>query len=235
MTNHTSTHIRLINSAREQRLRMVAEQLRTREIVDERVLEAMSHVPRESFVPEDLIAEAYDDCPLPIGCSQTISQPFTVAFMCQALQLTGEEVVLEIGTGSGYGAAVLASLAKTVYTIERIPELAESAAKRLARLGYDNVHVRAGDGTLGWPDASPFEGIVVTAGGDTLPQPYVDQLALGGRIVIPLGTYPWGQAMYRFTKTAAGMDSENLGGFTFVPLIGKHGWSNKEVARTYWH
>lgn len=211
------------------RRRMVDEQFRAHGISDPRVLEAMSHVPREAFVPPDLRSAAYDDCPLPIGCDQTISQPFTVAFMTQALQLLGSEKVLEIGAGSGYGAAVLGILAAEVYTIERIPELADQARERLAQLGYENVVVITGDGTLGFPDQSPFDAIVVTAGAEALPQAYVDQLAIGGRIVVPIGGYRDSQIMYRFTRLPGELKVEHLGRFTFVPLIGKFGWCDSEA------
>jgi protein-L-isoaspartate(D-aspartate) O-methyltransferase len=208
----------------DQRSRMVEFQLRGGGISDERVLEAMSKVPREEFVPSDMLDCAYGDCPLPIGAGQTISQPFTVAFMCQALKLSGDERVLEVGTGSGYAAAVLSLLAKEVFTVERIGRLAERAKARLLQLHYDNVHVFTADGTLGLADQAPFDGIVVTAGAPELPAPYVTQLREGGRIVIPLGCAPFDQCMYRYTKHGEDLRRENLGGFAFVPLIGKHGW-----------
>lgn len=205
---------------------MVEHQLRRRGIADERVLQAMLSVPREEFVPAVQRNRAYDDCPLPIGFDQTISQPYTVAFQCAALKLAGDERVLELGTGCGYAAAVLSLLAKDVHTIERIPGLADQARRTLARLGYANVHVHTGDGTLGLPEAGPFDGIVATAGGTDLPEPLAEQLAPGGRIVIPLGESLYEQSMYRFTKRAGGEElaKENLGAFCFVPLIGKHGW-----------
>lgn len=206
------------------RQRMVQHQLRRRDIADERVLQAMGMVPREEFVSESERGNAYDDCPLPIGFGQTISQPYTVAFQCEALQLQGNERVLEVGTGSGYAAAVLSRLAKEVYTVERIPELAAQAGATLSRLGYANVHVFAADGTLGLPAHAPFDGIVVTAGGAELPKPFLEQLAMRGRIVIPIGKHLYGQAMYRFTKLPEELRAENLGGFAFVPLIGRYGW-----------
>lgn len=207
-----------------QRREMVEQQLRRRGLRDERVLQAMLTVPREEFVPAPLRESAYDDCALPIGQGQTISQPFTVAFMIEALQLRGDERVLEIGTGSGYAAAVLSLASGEVYTVERIPELAAAAAERLARLGYHNVHVKIGDGTLGLPEAAPFDGIIVTAGAPELPAPYREQLAPGGRIVIPIGDSPRSQLMYRYTKQNGTLTSECLGGFAFVPLVGRHGW-----------
>lgn len=212
------------NIFREARACMVAEQLERRKIKDKRVLHAMGTVPREEFVDEGLRKEAYDDNPLPIACGQTISQPFTVAFQCEALQLKPEDKVLEIGTGSGYCAAVLSLLSKEVYSVERIPELAAESAALLVRLKFSNVHVIAGDGTIGLPREAPFDAILVTAGGCSLPEPFVEQLAPGGRIVIPLGRTTSGQSMWRFTKLPDELKSENLGGFSFVPLIGEHGW-----------
>lgn len=211
----------------ELRRQMVDEQLREHGISDERVLEAMGRVPREEFVPADLRDAAYEDGPLPIGSGQTISQPFTVAIMCQALQLAGTEKVLEIGAGSGYGAAVLSLLADNVFTVERVPELAEGARARLARLGYDNVRVLTGDGTMGLPDEAPFDAIVVTAGAETLPDAYVRQLRPSGRIVIPIGEYRYNQTMYRFIRLDEELRVENLGGFAFVPLIGRYGWHER--------
>ncbi|MCA9014152.1 MAG: protein-L-isoaspartate(D-aspartate) O-methyltransferase [Planctomycetaceae bacterium] len=207
------------------RLKMVENQLRMRGICDPRVLEAMNRVPREEFVSPEQKPFAYHDCPLPIDCSQTISQPYTVAFMCEAAQLTGDERILEVGTGSGYGAAVLSLLAREVHTVERIPELAEQASERLTRLGYSNVHVYTSDGTLGVPEAAPFDAIIVTAGAETLPEPYVEQLKEGGRIIIPVGPEFMGQTMYRYTKIRGNLSQENLGAFAFVPLIGEYGWT----------
>jgi len=203
---------------------MVEAQLAAHGIADSRVLDAMGRVPREQFVLPEMRDAAYEDGPLPIGCGQTISQPFTVAFMCEALRLDGTEKVLEIGAGSGYSAAVLSLLAKSVFTIERVPELAEQARSRLAELGYDNVHVVTGDGTLGLSCEGPFDAIVVTAGAETLPDTYVQQLRMGGRIVIPIGEYRYNQEMYRFTRLDGDLRVESLGGFAFVPLIGKYGW-----------
>jgi protein-L-isoaspartate(D-aspartate) O-methyltransferase len=212
------------------RQRMVDYQLRRRGIRDPRVLWAMASVPREEFAPADRRDEAYDDGPLPIGFGQTISQPYTVAFMCEALQLRGGERVLEIGTGSGYGAAVLSLLAGEVYTVERIAELADEARRLLQRLGYSNVHVCIGDGTLGWPPGAPYDAIVVTAGGSGLPEAYLQQLADGGRIVIPLGSMPYSQNLYRFVRSGGELRVEDLGAFAFVPLVGQHGWSNDDAA-----
>ena len=202
---------------------MVQEQLLRRGIDDARVLAAMSQVPREKFVPAALRDEAYDDWPLPIGFGQTISQPLTVAFMLQALQLGGSEKVLEIGAGSGYAAAVLSRLAATVHTVERIAGLAREAQRRLKELGCDNVHVHIANGTLGLPEHAPFDAIVVTAGAASLPPPYEAQLAENGRIVIPIGEST-NQCMYRFTKRGGKLVALNLGEFAFVPLIGEYGW-----------
>lgn len=209
------------NSARQT---MVKNQLQPRDISDQRVLKAMSRVPREEFVLSEKKIFAYNDCALPIDCNQTISQPFTVAYMCEAAQLAGDENVLEVGSGSGYGAAVLSLLAREVHTIERIPELAQQASERLKRLGFSNVHVYSNDGTLGVTEAAPFDAIIVTAGAESLPAPYRKQLKEGGRIIIPIGTEHSGQTMYRFTLKNGELSQENLGAFTFVPLIGKYSW-----------
>jgi protein-L-isoaspartate(D-aspartate) O-methyltransferase len=213
----------------EQR-RLLVRSLAQKGILDQRVLAALERVPRERFVPANERALAYRDHALAIDCEQTISQPYTVAFMCEALDLKGNERVLEIGTGSGYNAAVLAELAVEVYSIERIPHLAESATSRLMELGYRNIHIRIGDGTLGWPEAAPFDAIIVTAGAKSLPEPYVEQLAEGGRIVIPVGHHDEGQTMCRFTKCRADLKRESLGLFRFVPLIGRHGWGHEATA-----
>jgi protein-L-isoaspartate(D-aspartate) O-methyltransferase len=200
------------------RHRMVVEQLERRGIHDQRVLEAMYRVPREEFVPEALRTESYDDLPQPIGFQQTISQPYTVAFMCQEARLTGTEKVLEIGTGSGYGAAVLSQLAHEVYTIERIEELYDAAWERLSRLGYSNVRVYHGDGTLGLAKEAPFDAIVVAAGAEQLPEAYMEQITDGGRIVIPIGSHGH-QQMYRISRCGEQWKQDRLGSFGFVPLV----------------
>ncbi len=205
---------------------MVEEQLRRRGIDDPRVLSAMQSVPREAFVSRGLQESAYDDGPLSIGHGQTISQPFVVAFMAQCLQLTGSQRVLEIGTGSGYGAAVLSPLAAVVHSVERIPLLANRAQVALSEAGYGNVHVHLGDGTLGLSEYAPFDAICVTAGAECLPPAYKQQLAAGGRIVIPLGCQPRSQTMHRFTRRGERWLDEELGGFAFVPLVGAHGWQD---------
>ncbi len=205
------------------RREMVEEQIRERGITDARVLEAMLSVPRHEFVPPEMVAQAYMDQPLPIGEGQTISQPFMVAAMAAALQLTGSERALEIGTGCGYQAAVLSRVAREVFTIEAHEALAVAARARLARLGYANVQVRAGDGTLGWPEAAPFEAILVTAAAPAVPPPLVGQLTEGGRLVIPVGT-PEMQELRRLTKREGKTTQEILYDCRFVPLVGRYGW-----------
>jgi protein-L-isoaspartate(D-aspartate) O-methyltransferase len=208
---------------------MVRTQIEERGIVDERVLAAMYHVPRHEFAPLPERDRSYLDCPIPIGFGQTMSQPYTVAFMCEALELAGGEKVLEVGTGSGYGAAVLGELAREIWTIERIDALKAQAEATLARLGYANVHVRLDDGTLGLAEKAPFDAICVTAGAKALPPAYVEQLAPEGRIVIPIGEHPRSQTMRRFRKGDAGqLSEEQLGGFAFVPLVGECGWGEQE-------
>jgi protein-L-isoaspartate(D-aspartate) O-methyltransferase len=203
--------------ARErERARMVDEQLRARDIRNEAVLRTMGRLPRELFVPPDLRGRAYDDSALPIGHDQTISQPYIVAFMTQALEPRSDGKVLEIGTGSAYQAAVLASIVREVYTIEIIPELAAEAERTLTALGIRNVHVRTGDGYGGWPEAQPFDGIVVTAAPDHVPQPLVDQLAVGARLVIPVGTDI--QQLLVISKTASGVMQRRTLDVRFVPL-----------------
>jgi protein-L-isoaspartate(D-aspartate) O-methyltransferase len=206
------------------RERMVETQIAGRGIQDERVLEAMRKVPRHMFVDEALREQAYNDHPLPIAEKQTISQPYVVALMTESLELTGREKVLEIGTGSGYQSAVLAELADRVFSIERYPDLAYRANSVLQKLGYKNVIVRVGDGSLGWPDDSPFDGVVVTAGAPKIPQPLVDQLAMGGRLVVPVGDR-FGQDLILVRRMADGIRKTSLGGVRFVDLVGKWGWN----------
>ncbi|MEA3310805.1 MAG: protein-L-isoaspartate(D-aspartate) O-methyltransferase [candidate division WOR-3 bacterium] len=202
------------------RERMVANQLEARDITDERVLAAFRKVPRHAFVPDSCQTSAYGDFPLPIGEGQTISQPYMVAIMTQLLKLKGDEKVLEVGTGSGYQAAILGELAAEVYTIELLPGLAESAAKRLDSLGYENVHVKAGDGYLGWPEAAPFDGIIITCAPEKLPQPLVEQLAIGGRLVVPVGPQHTAQILTIYTKQDTGLAKRYEGGCYFVPMRG---------------
>lgn len=198
---------------------MVEQQLVDRGIVDQRVLAAFREVPREAFVPPDLAAAAYEDGPLPIGHGQTISQPFVVALMVQALAVRPGDRGLEVGAGSGYAAAILGRLVGRLVAVERHAELAESAAARLAALGVANVEVRHGDGTLGWPQAAPFDVILVSAGGDHVPSALTEQLAPGGRLVIPVGL-GHGQELLRLSKRGSGrIDEERLGRVAFVPLV----------------
>jgi protein-L-isoaspartate(D-aspartate) O-methyltransferase len=204
---------------------MVAEQIAARGLDDVLVLDAMRAVPREDFVPGDLAEFAYEDGPLPIGHAQTISQPYIVAVMTAAARVRPGDRVLEIGTGSGYGAAVLSKIAGEVYTVERIEALADSARDRLAALGYDNVHVRCDDGTLGWAEHAPYDAIVVTAGGPTVPRALLEQLKPGGRLVMPLGSEPRAQRLIRRTRTGPETYvQDDLEWVAFVPLIGEQGW-----------
>jgi protein-L-isoaspartate(D-aspartate) O-methyltransferase len=197
---------------------MVVEQLERRGIEDPRVLEAMEWVPRHEFVPADVLDLAYDDRALPIGLEQTISQPYTVAFMCEAARIAAGDKVLEIGTGSGYGAAVLSLLADEVHTVERIEPLFHVARERLARLGYENVQCHLDDGTLGLSREAPFDAIICTAGAVTLPSAYAQQLAEGGRLLIPVGPFA-NQQMLRLTRHGDLFEREELGSFGFVPLV----------------
>lgn len=205
------------------RRRMVQEQLIPRGITDRRVLEALVKVPRHLFVPEALWHQAYSDRPLPIGYGQTISQPYIVALMTEALELQGDERVLEVGTGSGYQAAILAELAKQVYSVERMPELARRARRILDRLGYGNVLIRVGDGSKGWPERAPFDAIIVTAGAPKVPKALLQQLKVGGRMVIPVGD-EHSQELLKIVRLKDGFQQEELGGCRFVKLIGEEGW-----------
>jgi protein-L-isoaspartate(D-aspartate) O-methyltransferase len=205
------------------RQKMVKTQLQGRDIRDLLTLEAMRRVPRERFVPEKYRSRAYDDCPLPIGEQQTISQPYMVALMTEALGLSEDERVLEIGTGSGYQTAILAEIASEVYSIERIPLLARKAESTLETLGYTNIMVMARDGTQGDPEHAPFDAIIVTAGSPGIPVSLKEQLAQGGRLVIPVGSRGF-QELTRITRRGSAFMTENLGGCVFVPLIGIEGW-----------
>ncbi len=205
---------------------MVSRQIESRGVRSRQLLDAMRKVPREQFLPEALREFAYDDSPLPIAAEQTISQPYIVAFMIEGLALTGGETVLEIGTGSGYAAAVLAEIAGKVFTIERIEELASAARSTLAKLGYDNVEVVHGDGTLGLPAEAPFDAIVVAAGGPSVPESLKEQLRIGGHLVIPVGTYRGVQELVRVTRLSkTEFQTEDLADVRFVPLIGEEGWT----------
>ncbi len=201
------------------REQMVETQIKARGVKDPRVLSAMLKVERHLFVPKEYRSSAYNDQPLPIGEGQTISQPYIVALMTELLELKGEEKVLEVGTGSGYQAAILAELAKEVYTIEIIETLANSAKKLLSELGYKNIYVKTGDGYLGWPEASPFDAIIVTCAPDHIPQPLLDQLKEGGRLVIPVGTYS--QELKKITKRQGQFETKDVIPVIFVPMTGE--------------
>ena len=205
------------------RNRMVESQLISRGIKDPRVLDAMRKVPRHRFVEEALVSQAYNDHPLPIGEKQTISQPYMVALMTEALELQGQERVLEIGTGSGYQTAILAELAEKIYSIERIRPLSVKAQRILDDLGYFNVVLKVGDGSLGLKEEVPFDAIIVTAGSPEVPQPLVDQLAMGGRLVVPVGDR-YTQSLMKITRVKEGITKTDLGGCRFVSLLGTHGW-----------
>ena len=210
----------------KQRKKMVDSQIRSRGVRDERVLRAMEKIPRHLFIDEGLIDQAYNDNPLPIGEKQTISQPYIVALMTEALEIKSSDKVLELGTGSGYQAAILAELADRVFTVERLASLAQKARKLLESLNYYNVVIRVGDGTYGWREESPFDAIAVSAGSPSIPRMLVEQLAIGGRLVIPVGGR-YSQSLIKLTRLSENPDDvkkEDLGGCRFVSLIGEHGW-----------
>ncbi|MFB0519480.1 MAG: protein-L-isoaspartate(D-aspartate) O-methyltransferase [Acidobacteriota bacterium] len=204
---------------------MVNTQIKARGIYDPKVLDAMLKVPRHEFVPEDMRIYAYEDRPLPIGEGQTISQPYMVALMTQCLELEGSERILEIGAGSGYQAAILAEIAASVYTIERFPSLLQRAREVLARLGYTNYKALVGDGTLGWEENAPFNGIMVTAGAPDVPPSLLEQLSDKGRLVIPIGAERY-QSLFKIVKRGKKLRREFVTYCSFVPLIGKEGWGN---------
>lgn len=201
--------------------------IRRRGLKDKRVLEAMAKVSRHLFVPPSSREEAYGDYPLSIGEGQTISQPYIVALMTEALGLRGEERILEIGTGSGYQAAILGEITREVYSVERIPQLAERARKVLDTLGYQNIHIKVGDGTLGWPEFAPYDAIIVTAAASDAPKPLIEQLKVGGRLVIPVGG-SYAQELLRVVKIdeEGNYTSQSLGGCVFVKLYGRYGWED---------
>ncbi|MCJ7518054.1 MAG: protein-L-isoaspartate(D-aspartate) O-methyltransferase [Anaerolineaceae bacterium] len=209
------------------RMAMVENQIISRGITDARVLAAMRTVPRHAFIPDQFLEEAYEDHPLPVGEGQTISQPFIVALMTSHLELAGSEKVLEIGTGSGYQAAILARLAKEVHSVERIPELASKAEATIKELGIRNVAVHVGDGSLGWPENEPYDRIIVTAAAPAVPVNLTDQLKPGGKIIIPVGAR-WHQMLEVWEKTALGMDKKEILPVVFVPLLGQKGWQEKD-------
>jgi protein-L-isoaspartate(D-aspartate) O-methyltransferase len=205
---------------------MVERQISARGVTDPRVLAAMRDVPREAFVGELKRPFAFEDTPLPIGAGQTISQPYIVAMMTEALNLKASDRVLEIGTGSGYAAAVLSRIAREVYSVERHAMLAERASETLKGLAYDNVRVHVGDGTLGWPEHAPYDAISVTAAGPQVPQALLDQLAEGGRMVIPVGSRQATQALLRVTRRGGTLETEELLPVHFVPLTGAQGFAD---------
>lgn len=207
----------------EQRQLMVESQIRRRGVTQQQVLDAMATVPRHEFVPPFWTNQAYADEPLPIGQGQTISQPYIVAAMVASLALTGSEKVLEIGTGCGYQAAVLSLLAREVHSVEILPDLARPAAERLERLGYSNVHVHSGDGTLGWRESAPFDAILIAAAAPAVPEPLLQQLALGGRLIAPVGSEDQ-QELQLITKREGKWMVRETGPCRFVPLMGHHGW-----------
>lgn len=209
----------MMESFAEQRRRMVQQQIAARGVRDPRVLRAMELVPRHRFVPPHLRIEAYEDWPLPIGEGQTISQPYIVAAMTEALELHEDDRVLEIGTGSGYQTAVLAELAERVHTVECIGFLQERALRLLDALGYRNVEARVGDGHAGWPEAAPFQAILVTAAPQQVPDSLLDQLAVGGRMLLPVGSGTYAQTLVRLRRTASGVEREELFTVRFVPLV----------------
>jgi len=204
---------------------MILEQLIPRNILDKAVLDAFQKVPRHKFVPEDLRQNAYNDYPLPIGEDQTISQPYMVALMTECLRLKDADKVLEIGTGSGYQAAILGEIAKEVYSVERFKGLADKASKILRSLGYENIHVKSGDGTLGWDEFAPYDAIIVTAGAPSVPDSLVKQLKDGGRLVIPVDHGGFGQILTLVERIGPTTRTSDICACTFVPLVGKEGWS----------
>lgn len=211
----------IADSYMEERLRMVERDLKSRDINDKKVLEVMSKVPRHEFVSENVREQAYDDYPLPIGYGQTISQPYMVALMTQELGLKGDEKVLEIGTGSGYQAAVLAELVPEVYTIEIVPELAGKSNESLRRLGYENVHVMNADGYFGWPEKVPFDAIIITAAVEFIPPLLLEQLKDGGKLMLPLGSTRYYQTLTVVEKNGDELNTRYITGCVFVPMTGE--------------
>ena len=210
----------VIDNYTDDREQMVVSQIKQRGVSDQKVLEALLLVPRHNFVPDDLLPYAYDDYPLPIGYDQTISQPYIVAYMTELLQVDTNHIVLEIGTGSGYQAAVLAHLSRHVYTIEIVPELGQRAANLLKELAYDNITVRIGDGYLGWPEVAPFDRIIVTAAPEEIPPELLKQLKPGGRMILPVGPQWWAQDLLIVSKDQAGnIKQQNTISVRFVPMV----------------
>ena len=218
-----------VKDAQELRKQFVSEQIEARGVRDSLVLKAMRRVPRELFVPKELREVAYEDIPLPIGQGQTISQPYIVGFMIEALALRGGEKVLEIGAGSGYAAAVVAEIAREVFAIERIGQLAESAATNLEKARCENVHVRHADGTEGWVEEAPFDAILVSAGAPDVPRSLMRQLTIGGHMIVPVGNGPRAQELIRITRVAEDdFEQEDIADVRFVRLIGKEGWESED-------
>lgn len=211
----------------QDRKRMIKEQIERRGLHDSRLLSALNSVPRHLFVPEEYRYSAYDDCPLPIGFGQTISQPYIVALMTDLLGLKGDERVLEVGAGSGYQAAILGMMAEEVHTVEYVPELASNAEKLLRALGLDNVHCHFGDGSLGWPEFEPYAGILVAAAAPQAPKALLEQLEDGGRLVLPVGGRGF-QQLEVWERKGGGFDKKNITTVAFVPLRGEQGWDRKE-------
>ncbi|MGQ0531065.1 MAG: protein-L-isoaspartate(D-aspartate) O-methyltransferase [Caulobacteraceae bacterium] len=215
----------------DRRARMVERQIRRRGVTNSEVLNAMREVPREVFVPERLREFAYEDGPLPIESGQTISQPFIVAAMIDIAEISPGDTVLEIGAGSGYAAAVISRIAGQVYAIERHADLTALARQRMRALGYDNVEIRTGDGTAGWPEAAPFDAIIASAGGPAVPQTLKEQLDISGVLVMPVGRSPREQRLVKVRRLGANhFDEEDVGAVAFVPLIGAHGWPEAKEA-----
>ena len=224
-----------MKDAHARRLDMVRNQVERRGIRDTGVLRALEQVPREAFVPEGIRHRAYEDSALPIACGQTISQPYVVGRMCEALGLEPHARVLEVGTGSGYAAAVLAELAETVDTVERFEELAAAARERLRQLGVGNVRIHVGDGSVGWPEHAPYDAILVSAGAPDVPPALLRQLAVGGNLVLPLGPSPYDQDLVRVRRVDDDLlRRTRLGGVRFVPLVGAEGWSDEDAGRPGW-
>lgn len=224
-----------MKDALTRRLDMVRNQVERRGIRDTRVLHAMERVPREAFLPAAMRHRAYEDCALPIACGQTISQPYVVGRMCEALRLDEGARVLEVGTGSGYAAAILAEIAETVDTVERHEALADAARERLAGLGYGGVRVHVGDGSVGWPEHAPYDAILVSAGAPDVPPALEGQLALGGNLVLPVGSSPYDQELLRVHRIASEkLTRTRLGAVRFVPLYGAEGWSDDEARHPGW-
>jgi protein-L-isoaspartate(D-aspartate) O-methyltransferase len=210
------------------RRKMVETQLVARDISDQKVINAFYKVPRHEFVPREFVSRSYGDFPIAIGCNQTISQPYIVALMTQALELKGDEKILEVGAGSGYQTAILAEICKEVYSVERIPTLANRATGLLDKLGYTNIKIKVGDGTEGWREFSPFDGITVTAASPEIPACLIEQLSIGGRMIIPIGGH-FSQMLTLVQRKEDGFVTRDICGCTFVPLVGKYGWHGRGI------